>query len=509
MTSITTDQDFNREITCTYKDERYSVRDNGAVLRHPRENGKVRPTDNQWIFGKPNEKTGYMEIASARVHRIVALAFHGEPPTKEHVVDHIDTNKRNNRPENLRWVTRLENVMLNPITAKRIAYVCGSVENFLANPEKYRDQFPEPNLSWMQAVTVEEAKISLERMLAWAKSDKKSTGASLDKWIFSREIVQTSPDIQPNYIMSKTSYAAQRIVTPDDKPNEYPSTPQAFEGDPLTTYYESLNEGAVFFRNHNGEYVVKKSGFSKDRHTLYVITMSSYVWREREDGEYIPVPIAELTDKVSYRDLPHSLTRITYEDGLFVHEKVELGFHPTEELEELFANYTEGEVCSDRYSGDYAEVREKEFKKRFELTPQNFIQKNWGTQSEFPCCPQKVFNNPIAEYAAQIVDSTIFFQNSYYFTTVIQSAIIDEGKSLLVLYEITKKESIDKRWGIMKIAFENEKFAHEIIPNYNNTLEHYWLIDVENHYKSIVEGSEWFPLYDSQGREFKGDYMPL
>ena len=148
-------EDFNQEVECVYKNERYSVRDNGVVLRHCQENKRPRPTDNQWTFGKLNEKTGYMEIAAVRVHRIVASAFHGEPPTKEHVVDHIDTNKRNNRPENLRWVTRLENVLLNPITAKRITYVCGSVENFLSNPEKYRDKFSEPNLSWMQAVTAE------------------------------------------------------------------------------------------------------------------------------------------------------------------------------------------------------------------------------------------------------------------------------------------------------------------------------------------------------------------
>jgi hypothetical protein len=334
--------DFKEEVECIYKDERYSVRDNGAVLRYPREGKRPRPTDNQSTFGKPNEKTGYMEIAAVRVHRIVAMAFHGEPPTKEHVVDHIDTNKRNNRPENLRWVTRLENVLLNPITAKRITYVCGSVENFLANPEKYRDQFPEPNLSWMQAVTAEEAKISLMRMLAWAKNDKKSTGTSLDKWIFSREIVQTPSSAQPNYKMSKTPNAAQRIVSLDDKPNEYPSTPQTYDGNPLTAYYESLNEGAVFFRNHNGEYIVKKSGFSQDRKTLYVLTMSAYIWQEREDGESIRIPIAELPENISYKDLPHSLTGITFEDGLFVHEKIGWGFHPTEELEELFAKYTQG-----------------------------------------------------------------------------------------------------------------------------------------------------------------------
>lgn len=332
--------DFKQESECVYKNEHYSVRDNGAVLRYPLEGKRPRPTDKQWTFGKPNKMTGYMEIAAVRVHRIVATAFHGEPPTKKHVVDHIDTNKRNNRPENLRWVTRLENLLLNPITAKRIAYVCGSVESFLANPEKYRNQFPEPNFSWMQVVTAEEAKTSLERMLAWAKNDKKSTGTSLDKWIFSREIVQIPPVTQHIYKISKTPNAAQSIVNYDDKPNEFPSTPQTYEGDPLTAYYERLNKGAVFFRNHNGEYLVVKSGFSKDRQALYVMTKSAYVWREREDGEHIPVPISELSEKISNEDLSHSLTEITYEDGLFVHSKMVFGFHPIDELEELFVNLT-------------------------------------------------------------------------------------------------------------------------------------------------------------------------
>ena len=84
--------DFTRVIECVYKGEQYSVRDNGAVLRHARNGKRLRKYDNQWTFGKPNIKTGYMEIASVRIHRIVATAFHGEPPTKEHVVDHIDTN---------------------------------------------------------------------------------------------------------------------------------------------------------------------------------------------------------------------------------------------------------------------------------------------------------------------------------------------------------------------------------------------------------------------------------
>lgn len=109
--------DFKREVECVYKDEHYSVRDNGAVLRHARKGKRLRKYDNQWTFGKPNNN-GYMLIVSEVVHRIVAYAFLGEPPTAQHIVDHIDTNRQNNRPENLRWLTKLENILNNPITVK-------------------------------------------------------------------------------------------------------------------------------------------------------------------------------------------------------------------------------------------------------------------------------------------------------------------------------------------------------------------------------------------------------
>lgn len=347
-------EDFRQEAECIYKDERYSVRDNGAVFRHPHDGKRPRPTDNQWTFGKLNDKTGYMEIASVRVHRIVATAFHGKPPTKEHVVDHIDTNKRNNRPDNLRWVTRLENVLLNPITAKRIAFVCGSVEAFLAAPEKYRHLFSEPYEQWMQTVSAEEAQISLERMLAWAKSDKtSSSGLSLDKWIFNRPTAQNIPAETKrkaaNIMLSLTPGAAQEIYFLDDKPNEYPCTPQAYSGDPLMAYAANLTEDAVFWRNNNGdrEYLVAKFGFSEDRHSLYVMTKSGYVWKSQENGDYAPVPITKLNqEEIDNSKIDYQLAEIIYEDNLFVHKRAETGFMPKGYLEEIFDKYVSSDTTN-------------------------------------------------------------------------------------------------------------------------------------------------------------------
>ena len=170
-----------QELTCTYKGELYSVRDDGSVLRHPRPGKKPRPYDSKWTFGNKSAERGYMEIASVQVHRIVATAFHGEAPTSQHVVDHKDTNKCNNRPENLRWVTKFENIMLNPITVKRIEWVIGDkIEKFLEDPAKYKDKFQDQNFAWMRTVTVEEGQSTLERLRDWAKAINSLLGARLE-----------------------------------------------------------------------------------------------------------------------------------------------------------------------------------------------------------------------------------------------------------------------------------------------------------------------------------------
>lgn len=163
--------DFERELECDYKSEHYSVRDNGAIMRHPKEGKRPRKLDNLWTFGNPNGKN-YLCISSDQVHRIVATAFHGAAPTAQHIVDHIDTNRHNNRPENLRWLTKLENILNNPITKSKIIYLCGSIEAFLADPSILPANDGDPNFVWMRRVTKEEGQNCLERMSTWARQEQ-------------------------------------------------------------------------------------------------------------------------------------------------------------------------------------------------------------------------------------------------------------------------------------------------------------------------------------------------
>ena len=43
------------------------------------------------------------------VHRLICIAFHGEPPTPTAEVRHLDGDSGNNRPNNLHWGTATEN----------------------------------------------------------------------------------------------------------------------------------------------------------------------------------------------------------------------------------------------------------------------------------------------------------------------------------------------------------------------------------------------------------------
>ena len=317
--------EYNETKDCIYKDEHYSVRDNGAVMRHPREGKRLRKDDNVWTFGKPNEKTGYMEIAGQRVHRIVAFAFLGDPPTEQHVVDHIDTNRRNNRPENLRWLTRLENALNNPITRARIENLCGSIEVFLADPSVLRGHEKiDPNFNWMRTVSPEEARVSLERLTNWAKEHPKPQGGSLGEWVFQEQKQGSRPYIPLHYQQPEpvelepadmrpieTKSLTPNAIQLDWKhPVEFPCCPQQVTGKPLETYHANLKEGKIFSKNSFGESTILKYGLSSSE-TLWVMCNISIGWKT------------------------HAITKITYKDGLFYHENMGV-FDIGDEPEELF-----------------------------------------------------------------------------------------------------------------------------------------------------------------------------
>ena len=90
------------------KYKEYFVDNVGNVWSKKR--GKVRKL-------KPSNHEGYLMVSpydngksrSVCVHVLMCTAFWGEKPTSLHEVRHLDGNRHNNLPDNLRWGTRSEN----------------------------------------------------------------------------------------------------------------------------------------------------------------------------------------------------------------------------------------------------------------------------------------------------------------------------------------------------------------------------------------------------------------
>jgi len=81
---------------------------NGNVNVH----GYVRVTIRTGDSSKGRDITNVGRGVERKLHRLVCSAFHENPFCKE-TVNHIDGNKLNNRPDNLEWMTTVENVLDN------------------------------------------------------------------------------------------------------------------------------------------------------------------------------------------------------------------------------------------------------------------------------------------------------------------------------------------------------------------------------------------------------------
>lgn len=73
---------------------------------------------NKWMKPGMGSNSGYAQINLTTesgprrfsVHRLVAMAWLGEPPSDDHRVNHKNGNKHDNRVDNLEWVTHGENM---------------------------------------------------------------------------------------------------------------------------------------------------------------------------------------------------------------------------------------------------------------------------------------------------------------------------------------------------------------------------------------------------------------
>ena len=251
---------YEHEVDVVYRSERYRVRDNGAVLRFNEYRKRARPLDKQWTFGRQNLTIGYHLLAGVPVHRIVCVAFHGPPPTDQHVVDHIDTNRANNRPENLRWLTRLENALLNRITARRIEFVYGSIEAFLSDPAKIRSDTSYPDVSWMCTVSKDEAAKARSRLETWARSGSVPSGGAIGEWLYgTRERDEFEPEPEEYESLTPSVVQVKWKV-----PTEFPECPDSASEGALEQYAKNLKFGQTFASNEIYQSVVVQRKLVED-----------------------------------------------------------------------------------------------------------------------------------------------------------------------------------------------------------------------------------------------------
>lgn len=284
---------YDREVELELHGEKYLVRDNGAVYRRHRPGRRRSRYDENWTFGRLDKSTGYMHIGSCAVHRIVAIAFHGKPPSEEHVVDHIDTNKGNNRADNLRWISKLVNLLRHPSTRKQIIDSYGSLDKFFENPRAATRL--KQDTGWLGDFPNEELEKSREQLLLWAESDGLPKGGDLGNRVYGTR--QPSLPI-PEPIPDKQSLTPIAVQCRWKTPTEFPSCPNALGPEPLAEYASNLRSGAVFSRNRYGE--------------------SSVEMAEQGDAFLSVLTASKQEDAVK----PWAVAKVTIENGKFVHESI-------------------------------------------------------------------------------------------------------------------------------------------------------------------------------------------
>jgi hypothetical protein len=124
---------------------------------------------------------------------------------------------------------------------------------------------------------------------------------------------------------------------------------------------------------------------------------------------------------------------------------------------------------------------EEELIETISHTP-NATQINWRTPSLFPNCPQEISDSPLKQYKENLKVDSVFSSNNYGKSVVLDSALIDNDNSLLVLTH--NPDSFLKPWAIAKVTYNNGRFAHM---NYGSYFEE----KGARKYFAIIKGEEW------------------
>ncbi|MDO8925337.1 MAG: hypothetical protein Q7U94_00340 [Sideroxyarcus sp.] len=172
-------------------------------------------------------------------------------------------------------------MLKNPITRRKVEFLCGSIEAFLDNPSMLRDASGNPNFEWMRAVTPEEAKNCMARMHIWAGStpSKRTTDRvrgqapknfsrmyqPLQKW-------EAGLDGEPGLDFALTPRSAQYMWNPAI---HFPLCPANISIDPLEDYVQNTSLGAVLAYSEDPdictELTVRRVEYLRDRAAILIL----------------------------------------------------------------------------------------------------------------------------------------------------------------------------------------------------------------------------------------------
>lgn len=285
--------EYENEKEVEFDGYKYLVRDNGAVYRKHKPGQRKSSGDETWTFGRLEKSSRYLYIGSHAIHRIIAFAFLGASPSDIHVVDHIDMNRSNNHVVNLRWITRLDNVIRHPITRKQIIKAYGSLDEFFENPNAVKKLDRE--IDWLRTVSKEEAINSREQLSKWAESDGYPSKGNLIHRVYGTPTVSAPPTEPTQDIQSLTPLAVQRGWK---TPAEFLSCPSVLRPDSLAEYADKLCPGSIF---------------SRDRYKESTVVMA-------ELGAGLISVLVNFQEENAIK--PWAVSKVTLAEGKFIHEAI-------------------------------------------------------------------------------------------------------------------------------------------------------------------------------------------